>query len=204
MHRDLKPRNVLLRYFTEQDLGCNRFQVKLADFGLAKLYSLAQDGVEVNPACVGTPCYMAPELRGNAQTKVTYEEKMDVFSYGTTCFNILIGNPDAMAFAGSRDGFYKAVKTGQWKQWVQGFDRNLSFMKKLVARCWETDPTMRPTFATICLLLQHRLRCLFLLGKGVGHLFSGHHHEQLQALARQLNQYSKKIYWKILKRAMKL
>ncbi|KAI5079197.1 hypothetical protein GOP47_0006868 [Adiantum capillus-veneris] len=205
MHRDLKPKNVLLRFSTsDQGAGRNQFEVKLADFGLTKLYSLAQDGVQdrhTYTAKVGTPCNMAPELW--AKTLPIYDEKIDIFSYGTTCFNILVGNPDVKAFVDSRDCFDEAVETGQWMQWVQDFDVKLSFIVKLVARCWKTDPNMRPTFATLCILLQDRL--WFLLGFETGvSFFSLDNSTELKAWAYALNrqyvQGCKAIFRRLIQR----
>ncbi|MCO5567701.1 hypothetical protein L7F22_021395 [Adiantum nelumboides] len=58
----------------------------------------------------------------------------------------------------------EALGAGYWVQ--AGFYKNLNFILKLITKCWETDPSMLPTFATLCLLLQHRLRCSPPFGKG--------------------------------------
>lgn len=157
LHRDLKPKNVLLRFVTDTDLGCELLEVKIADFGLTKLCEEGRESTR-HTAFQGTSCYMAPEIRGDST--LAYPEKIDVFSFGTTCFNILIGNPDPKAFSKSVGGFYEAVRTGEWKEWTQGrIDEHLHYLVKLIGKCWEPDPTMRPTFAELCLLIEHAMQC---------------------------------------------
>merc|ERR1712226_1578521 len=66
-HRDVKSMNILLTPTLE---------VKLCDFGLARMRSELMTGVM---QFAGTPNYMAPELFQNKK----YSEKIDVFAYGT-------------------------------------------------------------------------------------------------------------------------
>ncbi len=76
IHRDIKPENVMLNV---------RNQVKVMDFGLAKLKGslrLTRHGVTV-----GTLAYMAPEqIRGE-----DIDERADIFSLGVLTFELLIG-----------------------------------------------------------------------------------------------------------------
>ena len=67
MHRDLKPNNILIKYYN------NHAKIKLADFGMSKLINLSQD----NSPYLGTLKYMAPELRNN-----NYNNKLDIYSIG--------------------------------------------------------------------------------------------------------------------------
>ena len=56
-YRDLKPENILLLNSTR-----NGFDVKLADFGIAKLLSKkSQNQYYARNCSIGTPIYMAPE-----------------------------------------------------------------------------------------------------------------------------------------------
>lgn len=75
LHRDLKPANIMID---------GRGQVRITDFGLAKL---ADDGAEGEIA--GTPDYMAPEqlLRGQATIQ------SDLFALGLILFELFHGEP---------------------------------------------------------------------------------------------------------------
>lgn len=76
IHFDIKPQNILL----DRDLN-----VKIADFGLARL--IAQDQSHVSTMPKGTPGYMAPELtRGNSITA-----KIDIYSFGVVILEIICG-----------------------------------------------------------------------------------------------------------------
>ncbi len=78
VHRDVKPRNVLVG---EDD------HAYLADFGLTKLGG--ESGVTVTGQLVGTLAYLAPEIiRGEAATRAS-----DVYAFAAMIFECLGGGP---------------------------------------------------------------------------------------------------------------
>ncbi len=81
-HRDLKPENVML-----QELGHGEQQVKVIDFGIAKIKdSLVAPSTDTNISA-GTVSYMAPEqLSGRPVSAAT-----DVFSLGEIAYEMLTG-----------------------------------------------------------------------------------------------------------------
>ena len=80
VHRDIKPENILLN---------KKGQVKIADFGLAKLLGAAPDtALTMSQAAMGTFNYMAPEQRENAQ-KV--DHRTDIYSLGVVFYEMLTG-----------------------------------------------------------------------------------------------------------------
>ncbi len=80
VHRDIKPDNMLITSDGE---------VKVADFGLARL--LLQDDPQLTRAgtTLGTPMYMSPEQLQEDNVDV----RSDLYSLGVTMFHILGGQP---------------------------------------------------------------------------------------------------------------
>jgi serine/threonine protein kinase len=78
IHRDLKPANLL---FSKDE------HVKLADFGIAKLYGMAQ--MTAAGGVLGTADYMAPE---QAESKPV-TARSDLYSLGSVLFSLLAGRP---------------------------------------------------------------------------------------------------------------
>src|SRR3954471_741400 len=80
VHRDIKPENIMLAQSGE---------VKVADFGLARVQGdgavkLTQVGITM-----GTPLYMSPEqVEGKP-----LDSRSDIYSLGVTCFHMLSGQP---------------------------------------------------------------------------------------------------------------
>ncbi|XP_058006429.1 probable LRR receptor-like serine/threonine-protein kinase At1g51880 isoform X2 [Hevea brasiliensis] len=79
VHRDVKTANILLN---------DKFQAKLADFGLSRPF-LFDGGSHISTDVVGTPGYLDPEY------SVTYRltEKSDVYSFGIVLLRIITGKP---------------------------------------------------------------------------------------------------------------
>jgi serine/threonine-protein kinase len=84
VHRDLKPENVFLT---------KAGQVKVLDFGLARLYGLAQGSganrMTAAGTAMGTPAFMPPEQAlGNWDS---VDGRTDIWAIGATMFNLLTG-----------------------------------------------------------------------------------------------------------------
>ena len=81
VHRDIKPENVLM------DKGG---QVKIADFGVAKMVGGNEDGraLTQDRQVVGTPHYMAPE---QVEHPERVDHRADIYSLGVVFYEMLTG-----------------------------------------------------------------------------------------------------------------
>jgi tRNA A-37 threonylcarbamoyl transferase component Bud32 len=80
VHRDIKPENIMLSRDGD---------VKVADFGLARLSGNSELNLTQVGITMGTPLYMSPEqIEGRA-----IDPRSDLYSLGVTCFHMLTGSP---------------------------------------------------------------------------------------------------------------
>ena len=97
VHRDLKPSNILV-----DKLG----QVKLLDFGIAKILDPARDdGLTMNEVRPLTPRYAAPEqFLGAPSTTAT-----DVYGLGIVLYELLVGTLPYEVTGTDIDGYRRAI-----------------------------------------------------------------------------------------------
>lgn len=153
VHFDLKCDNLLVNMRDPQRPIC-----KVGDFGLSRIKrtTLVSGGVR------GTLPWMAPELLNGNTTKVS--EKVDVFSFGITLWEILTGeepysNMHCGAIIGGivKDTLRPKIPEQCDPEW-----------KQLMEQCWLADPTLRPSFTEVTNRLRIMSKALQANGKQKG------------------------------------
>eukprot|EP00760_Papus_ankaliazontas_P039686 PhM_4_TR9758/c1_g1_i4/m.34474/K07198/PRKAA, AMPK; 5'-AMP-activated protein kinase, catalytic alpha subunit len=144
VHRDVKPENILIN---------DPQNVKLADFGLAKIIQKDQDLVQNTPC--GTSFYIAPEIikgieREGPRPQVTTRDNVkfiDLWSCGVVLYILLCGHPPFMGNVRT-----KSERTTMLSEIDSGVETLFSEpcwevisknAKDLVARLLTLDPTKR-------------------------------------------------------------
>ena len=94
VHRDLKLDNILVNYNSEEDkkkINLLNADIKIVDFGFATHIS----NVSLLTSCLGSPFNMDPRIlkkfKSREKCPQTYDEKADIWSLGTLCYQMLVG-----------------------------------------------------------------------------------------------------------------
>ncbi len=134
VHRDLKPENILL---TKR--GDRGDFVKVLDFGLAKLLTVADTGpLTITGNVFGTPAYMSPEQCKGAPV----DGRSDIYALGILLYEMVAGTPP---WTGSYASLFRAQLTRPPPPIRETF-REVQCPPALevaIFRCLEKDPDRR-------------------------------------------------------------
>ena len=96
IHRDLKLENILVNFKNQNDksfLNMYGAEVKIIDFG----FSTYTNNQDLHKSVLGSPLYMDPIILKKYTKKEKdikgYNEKIDIWSLGNLCYEMLIGKP---------------------------------------------------------------------------------------------------------------
>lgn len=177
LHRDLKPANIFL------EANCRR--AKVGDFGLAKLVQrIATNPQQQNESRTyydvmdkkGSLMFMAPEVLQHGRCG----RAADVYSFGILLHSVFVSFNEEESFDNDRVREYAAQTQ---LNFVTAFVSMLLFVpdfrprfppheatrmssevyrgiSSLAEKCWQRDPSLRPSFKEICSELSHLIQHL--------------------------------------------
>jgi serine/threonine-protein kinase len=142
IHRDLKPDNIFL---TPNDLMPNGIQVKLLDFGIAKLAGDSSGGFKTQTGMMmGTPAYMSPE---QCMGRADLDHRTDLYAIGCILFHVLTGRPPFTGEGGT--GMMIAAHMRDPAPHPRSINPNIpDNLAAIVMRLLEKDPNARYQSAT--------------------------------------------------------
>ena len=98
IHRDIKLSNIMVNFNSDQDkndLNMMNAQIKLIDFGVSTILSAGKNNLAYT--AIGTLENMDPVILKKylkrEDLNLGYDEKVDIWSIGTVCYELLIGKP---------------------------------------------------------------------------------------------------------------
>ena len=126
VHRDVKSENIMIN---------SKNQIKVMDFGLAKLRGSAQTAK--SSSTTGTLAYMAPELIQGEEADV----RSDIFSFGVVLYEMLTGN---LPFRGEHESALMYSIVHEEPQPIEKFRSDLSVeIMRIIDKALKKEPSER-------------------------------------------------------------
>jgi serine/threonine protein kinase len=150
-HRDLKPQNIICSLKRMDGNGIlEGATIKLIDFGEAM-----ENAKQVRDwRRAGTTEYTAPELFNKPEDPIDLL-KTDVYSFGLVLGELLTWKSPMEALGCEDDphAFKIHILKEERPALPEQPERCPLYLKFIVTSCWHPDPTIRPEFEDICLML---------------------------------------------------
>ncbi|KAH6760981.1 Protein kinase family protein [Perilla frutescens var. hirtella] len=156
-HGDLNPSNILLKPRNSTTGG---FQAKVTGFGIPAIKSCATRSSPKPapaPAAVDADIWLAPEVlaeleQPGGKCNAKYTEKADVYSFGMLCFELLTGKVPFEDGHLQGDQISRNIRAGERPLFSFPSPKCLANLTK---KCWQTNPSLRPSFSSICRILRY-------------------------------------------------
>lgn len=142
VHRDLKPENLV---FVSKDKAS---ELKITDFGLAKIKEAQSGGASaaemlMKTTC-GTPGYVAPEVL-NTPKGTTYGKEIDIWSLGVITYIMLVGYPPFYSDTDNNAEIFDKIMRGAYDFPPEHWGEISDAAKAVIRRMLTVNPKRRIT-----------------------------------------------------------
>eukprot|EP01107_Rhizomastix_libera_P008390 TRINITY_DN2357_c0_g1_i1.p1 TRINITY_DN2357_c0_g1~~TRINITY_DN2357_c0_g1_i1.p1 ORF type:complete len:414 (+),score=126.53 TRINITY_DN2357_c0_g1_i1:2-1243(+) len=141
IHRDLKTDNVLMVSLSEK----SPIRGKISDFGTSRVVGSKES--QQMTAAVGTPSFVAPEVVGESSSSSEYSLPSDVYSFAMVLWH-LFSEVEPYSDFKTVFAIYAFVQSKKRLPLPVNCPLN-----ELIAKCWDQDPSERPTFDDIVIII---------------------------------------------------
>jgi serine/threonine protein kinase len=157
-HGDLNPSNVLLKARNSTE---GYFLAKVSGFGLSSVKSSPTsrnspkqntEQNSTNPFIWHAPEVLAEQEQPGSASASKYTEKADVYSFGMLCFELLTGKVPFEDSHLQGEKMSRNIRAGERPLFPIPAPK---YLVNLTKKCWQTDPSQRPTFSSICRILRY-------------------------------------------------
>lgn len=153
-HGELNPSNIFLKLRN----STGYFQAKIAGFGLSSINdnvtsqnSSTQNSV--NPFIWYAPEVLAEKEQPGSTSSSKYTEKADVYSFGMLCFELLTGKVPFEDGHLQGDKMSRNIRAGERPLFPHPSPPK--YLVNLTKKCWQTNPSQRLSFSSICRILRY-------------------------------------------------
>ncbi|KAL6979505.1 hypothetical protein U1Q18_021166 [Sarracenia purpurea var. burkii] len=160
-HGDLNPSNILLKARNSSPEGYFFAKVTGVVVTSIKSYTSRDRAIQNgdNPIIWYAPEVLAEQEQhqqgGKCNSK--YTEKADVYSFGMLCFEILTGKIPFEDSHLQEDKMGRNIRAGERPLFPFTSPK---YLVNLTRKCWQADPSQRPSFSAICRILRYIKKCL--------------------------------------------
>lgn len=153
-HGELNPCNIFLKLRN----STGYFQAKISGFGLSSINDnvTSQNSSTqnlVNPFIWYAPEVLAEQEQQGSTSSSKYTEKADVYSFAMICFELLTGKVPFEDGHLQGDKMSRNIRAGERPLFPHPSPPK--YLVNLTKKCWQTDPSQRLSFSSICRILRY-------------------------------------------------